>query len=345
MIAQQRIPYDASSEYAVGVDVGGTKINVGLIREAGEVVLSRSLETCAGTADTASRIMEAVDALLGDAAGRIPALRLRGIGVGTAGQVDWSEGSIRFASDLIPGYAGTPLKRLLQQRYGLPACVDNDVNVLALTEKKLGSGRGVKHLLCLTLGTGVGGAVMIDGRIVHGAWGGAGEIGHMSVDLRGERCVCGSVGCLEQYASGTGIARRMQERLARLGSDGGERVGSREVLARWRAGEPEASAVMADAFAALGSAIASLVHIFNPEVIVIGGGVAEAGAPLFERIREEAGQRAMASLFAGVRIEPAYQGNWNGMIGAALQMWEYEEIAGPESFADTGSAEREGLEP
>lgn len=321
--------YKPYSDYAIGVDVGGTKINAGIVRDSGEVLHRVVLPTLAGKAEVVRRVYDAIDGLLHEAGKRkADWLQVRGIGIGTAGQVDWADGSIRFANDLLPGYTGTPLKRLVRERYGVPVCVDNDVNVLALTERKLGVFRGARYLLCLALGTGIGGAVIAEGRLLHGAWGGAGEFGHISVDFRGAPCICGGFGCLEQYVSGTGIASRMRERLAALGVQKPPDLDARQIIARWQNGDPASAAVMEEACAALGSAIASLAHTFNPEGIVLGGGVAEAGKPFFDRIREETAKRGMPSFLRGVRIEPAYRGSWSGLIGAALQMWEAAEEGG-----------------
>ncbi|OBZ16471.1 MULTISPECIES: ROK family protein [Bacillales] len=317
--------FDPSSSFAIGVDIGGTKINSGIVTKEGEVLLSFSLSTLAGQANTVDRVQEAVEGLLAKARLQQPGIRFKGIGVGSAGQVDWKEGSIRHASELIAGYTGTKLKRILQNRFLLPVWVDNDVNVLALTEMRLGAGQGVSNLICLALGTGVGGAIVVDGRLMHGNWGGAGELGHLSVDFKGIPCVCGARGCLEQYASGTSIARRMREKLA-ASSMLDEQLDTREVIYRWQAGDPIAVDVMDETIAALGTAIASLIHTFNPELIIVGGGVAETGKPLLERLRAEVRLRSMPSLAAGVRIEAAYRGNWSGMIGAALQVWEYEDL-------------------
>ncbi|MBO9598783.1 MAG: ROK family protein [Cohnella sp.] len=311
---------NSESDYAVGVDIGGTKINAGIVSKAGEVLHSVSLPTLAGQEATSRRAIEAVERLLAERASADPKPRVRGIGVGTAGQVDWNNGQIRFANGLLPGYGGTPMRSLLESRFGMPVRVDNDVNVLAYTERLLGAGKSCKHFICLAIGTGVGGAIMVDGRLVHGAWGGAGELGHLSVDFNGSSCICGGRGCLEQYASGTSIARRMREGLAESGMPA-EGVDTRETFARWQAGDRLATKVMEETIAALGAAIASLAHTFNPEAIVIGGGVAEAGDLLFKELDKEVRSRAMASLWEGVRLEPAYRGNWSGMIGAALQLW------------------------
>jgi glucokinase len=312
---------NSSAAYALGVDIGGTKINAGLVSAQGEVLHAVSVSTLAGEANTVERVVLAIGNLLKEIQQVHPDLSLRGIGVGSAGQIEWETGTVRSASDLIPGYAGTPLKSILQEHFQLPVIVDNDVNVLALTEKYVGAGQGVAHFLCLALGTGVGGALMVDGRLVHGAWGGGGELGHMSVDFGGIPCVCGGIGCLEQYASGTSIAKRMREKLAALGVVE-DTVDSREVFARWQLGDPVATELMDETVAARGAAIASLIHMFNPTLIVIGGGVSEAGEQLFVELRKEVSRRAMPAMWGGVRLEPAYRGNWSGMIGAALQLWE-----------------------
>lgn len=316
--------YDKTSDYAIGIDVGGTKINAGIVGREGEVIAAVSLPTLAGEAPVEERIAAAVTQLFAEMRPGDPGAAVRGLGIGTAGQVDWETGAIRHASDLLPGYTGTPLKALMERRFGLPAYVDNDVNVLALAEKYAGAARGVKQMVCLALGTGIGGVIVDHGAIVHGRWGGAGEIGHLSVDYRGLPCICGGTGCLEAYASGTSIARRMNERLAASGTnDDGRPVDTRETVRRWLAGDPDAAAVMDEACAALGSAIASLIHLCNPELIVIGGGLADVGEPLLRRIEEETRRRAMPSFMSGVRLLPSSHGSLGGMIGAAMQLWEY----------------------
>jgi glucokinase len=314
--------------FAIGVDVGGTKINTGVINREGEVKFFYSLPTLAQES-VVERITQGIERLFALIRDKNEKIILKGIGVGTAGQVDWGMGSIRFASDLLPGYTGTPLKQYLEDKFGLTTYIDNDVNVLAMLEKHLGAGQGVKHMICLALGTGVGGAIMINGKIVHGAWGGAGEIGHMSVQFKGLPCICGNVGCLEQYASGTGIAKLMNVRLATHKSGIATKpLNAKEVMALWLEGDNVATEVMEEVISALGSAITSLIHIFNPELIVIGGGVAEAGDFFFSRLKQAVRQRVMPSMYSKVRIEPAYQGNLSGMIGASLQVWEYVATQG-----------------
>ncbi|MBO9610469.1 MAG: ROK family protein, partial [Paenibacillaceae bacterium] len=211
-------------------------------------------------------------------------------------------------------YVGTSIKERLHRTFEVPVIVDNDVNVLAVAEKYFGAGIGTKHLLCLTLGTGIGGAMLIGGKLVHGAWGGAGEFGHISVDFRGETCHCGGVGCVELYASGTGIARRMQ---LKSGLDSPD---TRQVVERWLEGDACATEVMEEAIQALGTALMSLIHAFNPEKIVIGGGLSEIGAPLFARLQEEVTRRTMPVFRESLQIQPAYKLNKGNMIGAAMMI-------------------------
>lgn len=318
------ISFDPAAGYAIGIDVGGTKINAGLIDEHGVIVYSNSIPTMAGESAIVDRIATVISSVLAWVKEHQPTLAVRGIGIGTAGQVEWETGAIRHASNLLPGYTGMPLKSIMQKMFAMPVYVDNDVNVLALAEKYAGAGQGVRHMVCLALGTGVGGVVFDDGKIIHGKWGGAGEIGHISVDFHGLPCICGGVGCLEAYASGTSIAKRMNELHASSRETTRDNpIDTRATVKLWLSGDPIATKVMDEAFEALGSAIASLLHLLNTELVIIGGGLADAGQPLLLRIQEETGKRAMSSFLSDTRIRLSSNGNRSGMIGAAMQLWEY----------------------
>ncbi|NIK75897.1 glucokinase [Paenibacillus castaneae] len=319
------IQYDANACYGIGIDIGGTKINCGLIRDDGTIVANVSVLTLAKQEKAILQAALAVEQLMLQLEHLGIEPKVRGIGIGTAGQVHFSDGSIRWASDLMPGYKGTNLRTQMEQLFHVPVTVDNDVNVLAVAEYLFGSGQGAANLLCIALGTGVGGALMINGNIVHGAWGAAGEIGHMSVDYRGRSCICGGIGCLEQYASGNSIAAIMNEKLSCVNSE--ELVDAKEVITRWLAGDSLAVETMQEVIAALAAAIASAIHMFNPDVITIGGGVAEAGDALLIPLRNAVRQRTMPSFYESVQIELAFMGNKSAMIGAAMQLWTYSSVS------------------
>jgi glucokinase len=311
---------------AIGIDIGGTKIRMGLVRSDGEVLHQFTLPTMAAEKRVMEQVFQGIDKMLSDCKEHHPNMRLDGIGIGCSGQIDYSSGNVHYASNMIPGFTGTPIKELVVKRYGLPAHVDNDVNVLALAEAVFGAGRKARNIICLALGTGVGGAIIMDGVLVHGSTGGAGEVGHLSVDRHGPRCICGNVGCLELYASGTGIANRYREKKEASGLNlTGSEDRSADVVARWKGGEPEAVEVMGEAITALGSAITSLIHVLNPEVIIIGGGVAGLGEPLFVPLREYVTSHAMPSMSDAASIVPAELGEGSNMVGAAIQVWIYNQ--------------------
>jgi glucokinase len=312
---------------AIGVDIGGTKIHFGLISQSGEILHQLTLPTLAPERKVMSQVISGIEEVHTQANQNFAGNVVAGIGIGSAGQINFHSGTVHYASSLIPDYTGTPIKEIVSRRFGLPVYVDNDVNVLALAEKYFGAGRGADHLLCLALGTGVGGALLVNGQLVHGAFGGAGEIGHISVDYKGPRCHCGNFGCLEMYASGTGISQRYETRWKKANPDlFCDKITAREVIARWLDGQPLAGEVMSEAIEALGAAVAGLIHTLNPQKVVIGGGIAEVGEPLFAKLREQVSMRTMPSMLASVEIVPAVMGDRSNMVGAAVQIWEYKDF-------------------
>ncbi|MCL6457443.1 MAG: ROK family protein [Gorillibacterium sp.] len=318
-----KLPFLKNS-VALGVDIGGTKIRFGLVASDGTMLCELTLPTLAAKRRVMDQVFLGIETIRLTWEERKDSRPLLGIGIGSAGQIDFASGSVHFASDLIPGYTGTRLLQLVEQRFGLPVYVDNDVNVMALAESLLGAGKGLEHIVCIALGTGVGGAIIVGGELLHGVNGGAGEIGHMSVNMLGPRCICGNRGCLEVYASGTRIAKRYQEKIELKGlNPSGALIETRQVIAQWLNQEPEAVQVMEEAITALGAAIASLIHVFNPQAVIIGGGLAEIGESLFTPLRTRIGGLTMPSMLQSVRLVPAELGENSNMVGAALQVWVY----------------------
>ncbi len=271
---------------ALGIDVGGTKIRTGLVREDGEVVKIAEIATEAeqGGSHVVSSIEGLIKAYVGQG--------IAGVGIGTAGQVGW-DGSILSATSTFPGWSGTHLQELLADRTRLPVKVVNDVQAMALGELYFGEGRGLRHLLCLALGTGVGGAIICDGKLFRGASGVAGEMGHMAIHPRGRTCPCGKKGCLEAYVSGTALSERYEERT-------GVKRSATGIMQDAGGGEVAASELMEEFLDDLSGGISSLVAIFNPEKIVLGGGLTEGLASylprLTSKVREELNP-AMAPYF------------------------------------------------
>jgi glucokinase len=247
---------------------------------------------------------------------------LRALGVASPGALDLIHGLV-FEAPQLPGWDGVPIVEVLRDRLGVPVLLENDANAAALGENRFGAGRGTRQMVYLTISTGVGGGIVIDGRVYHGATGAAGELGHMMLQLNGPRCMCGQRGCLEAIASGTGIAWRAQDLidagkaagLARLKEERGE-LDADAVADAARLGDPDAIAIWEETGLYLGVALANYVNIFNPEAIVLGGGVISGAADLFyERAEQTMREVARKEPLKYVRLFRAELGDRSGPLG------------------------------
>jgi len=313
-------------EVAIGVDIGGTKIHFAVVGRHGDIIRQHIEPTPAreGAEQIMNAVVGGIERMLRATEDGAEPLQVKGIGIGSAGQINFNTGIVEYAVDTLPGWTGTRIKPIVETRFPYPVYVDNDVNVIAVAEKMYGAGSRLRHFICLALGTGVGGAIVESGHIVRGAFGGAGELGHISVDFNGPRCSCGNYGCLEQFASGTGIARVAREMIAAQRWSVAWAPDSRSVLAAWHEGDAYAAQVMDVVIRALSAAIAGLIHTFNPEAVIIGGGVAETGDRFMDEIVRHTEARTGSAMWRAVRIVPAKVGNSSGVIGAAAQLWHYD---------------------
>jgi glucokinase len=285
----------------LGIDIGGTTVNVGLCEADGTVRGRTSLATEAsrGADDTITRIAAAVHAVSLEQGTAV------GCGVGLPGELDSARTRLARASHL-PGWTDVPVAEQLGDRLGLPTVLENDANCATWGEFVAGAGRGTRSIACFTLGTGVGGGMVIDGQLWLGANGAAGAFGHIAVDPNGPACKCGQRGCVEQYASATSIATRYG------------RGSARDAFAAAARGDADAIAAVDWACDGLAAGVANVIHIIQPDVVVLAGGVAAAGAALVDRVRAGVERRVRASWLGSVRIEPSALGNDGGWIGAAL---------------------------
>jgi glucokinase len=311
---------------AIGVDLGGTKMLVGAIEanaaRSGELpaVHYRATERSIGL--EADGILDELTEEIGRAAKARPGAA-RAVGLGIPCTIDRERGLAITAVNL--PIVRMPIRDLMRERLGAPVFIDNDANVAALAEHRYGAARGARQALMLTVGTGIGGGVIVDGDLYRGAVGAGGELGHVVVDLNGPRCQgnCPNRGCVEAFASGTAIAR--EGRLAAEGSPesvlgqrlaAGEQIDGRAVTEAALAGDGPARQVVAAAGRYLGVALASLANAFEPDVIVIGGGVMALGDLLLDPARAELRSRALSPMNQ-IPVVPAQLGPEAGMIGAA----------------------------
>lgn len=319
---------NGSASALIGVDVGSTTTSGGLVTLDGRVLAATEARTHRDGPGTA---LDLILALAGDMLARAPGLgcRVEGIGIGLPGPVDTDGGTMRKGFHRVPELSGAPLVERVRAAAGVPVFIDNDVNALALAEWTWGVGRDAASMVMLALGTGVGGAVILDGHLVRGKSGYGGEFGHVSVNFDGPQCVCGIRGCLAAYAAGCGIAagylRRSPGMDARLAEMSREEYPSdaEAVFRAAEAGDTEARAVIEEACRALGVAIGSIANGLNPDVIALTGGVLTALARFEPRILEHAVEYGLPATLADARIHFA-AGRKHETVrgGAALVLYE-----------------------
>ena len=303
----------------LAIDIGGTKLAAGIVGPAGNILARGETPTLAseGPERVLNRIFRLAENVL--AAPGVSADAIGRIGIGCAGPVDRLKGLILNPPNL-PGWVHVPLVERIEKALGRPTVLENDANAAALGEFRYGAGKGASSLVYLTVSTGIGSGIILDGKIWHGVKDGAGEVGHMTLLPDGPMCGCGNRGCLEALASGPSIARRAREALAagqpsRLREAGD--FTAADVVRLAQEGDPIAAEVWDATVEYLGLGVAAIVTILAPERVVIGGGVTQAGDFLFKPLRREVRHRVKLVAVESVPILPAALGPDVGILGAA----------------------------
>ncbi|WP_350344191.1 ROK family protein [Proteinivorax tanatarense] len=305
----------------IGIDIGGTNIACGLVEE-GQILYKTSLATNAseGKESVFNSIFKAVQMVLDNTETTIK--QIAGIGVGVPGMVDMDTGVVKLAPNLYWEYV--PVKEILEKKFKVPVVVDNDANAAALGEVLSGAGKGNKDVVCITIGTGIGAGLIINGKIHHGKSGGAGEFGHTIVNEKGPLCNCGSRGCLETLTSATAIVNKGKDILQQE-SDSilkdciveGQPLGAKEIFLAAQKGDKWCKEVIEESCKHLGMALANVVNLLNPEQIIVGGGVSQAGEALFRPLKKWVNYYSLDILNKDLSVDPAELGNDAGIIGAA----------------------------
>ena len=355
----------------IGIDLGGTQIRAAILRGA---QLYARAATLTGSDPTPERVLPRIATTVQEALEKanITLDEIAGIGVAVPGPLDNRTGVV-YSPPNLPAWTGVPLRDLLREQYQKPVFVENDANAAALGEYLFGAGQGSGDMVYLTVSTGIGGGVIVNGNILEGVNGSAAELGHMTIDWQGERCSCGNIGCLEALASGTAIARKANEAIAAgqgtellafaramlehtstipdknalprqdlstqpldenpieslvPDSEEGLSVTAQTVARAAEAGIPLARAIITSAAEALGVGLVNILHIFSPELIILGGGVMQMGSMLMEPALKIVQERAMRANLAGARIVPAQLGANVGLIGAGALPHYYQQLEG-----------------
>ncbi|MFM6971146.1 MAG: ROK family glucokinase [Rhodoluna sp.] len=305
--------------HAIGIDIGGTKIAGALVDEAGQILREKRIPT---PANDATALVKAVAELIEELS---TGEQVLGAGVAAAGFIDANQSHIIYAPNL--SWRNEPFKARLEKQVSIPVVIENDANAAGWAEYKFGAGQGYRHMVLLTIGTGVGGAIITDGKMLRGGFGVAGELGHIRVVPDGLLCGCGQHGCLEAYGSGTALVRTARE-LAESGDPAGNRLrelqklngqlGGDEVYAALVEGDEGALRLLNQLGDWIGQAVASLSVVLDPEIVVIGGGVSSAGELLLEPIRKAYLEHLPARGFRPeLQVVAAEFANDAGVVGAA----------------------------
>ena len=330
------------NKYVIAVDLGGTNIRVAAINTAGEIMrrISRPCRAQEGKEAVIELLLSAVEDVY-----RGHQCPPQGIGIGAAGAIDLKSGTITQSPNL-PGWDKVPLKKLLTDRLPFRATVfmENDANAAALGEYWKGSGEGTTTMVCLTLGTGIGGGVIVDGRLLHGADGMASELGHITIDPHGPTCNCGNTGCLEALASATAIRRRMVEALRSgqtstvtdLCKEALDTITAKMIADAARGGDAFSRHVYREMGTYLGIGLATLINVFNPEKIIIGGQVAKAWDLFIDEAKNEIANRALRVPGQRAKLLPAQCGDDAGLIGAAYLVFGSEGEKEMNQTSNTG---------
>lgn len=309
-----------SGKIYIGVDLGGTNIKVGICDEDGKLL--KTFEGPTGAEFGAEGVLERIASYSRSIVeeSEYDWEQVAGVGAGVAGFIDIPEGFVKLSVNL--NWKDVPVKKYLEQKLGKPVTIDNDANVAALGEAWSGAGAGIPNLVCYTLGTGVGGGIIINGKIYQGFNGMAGELGHMSVvpDLEAIQCNCGQHGCLETVSSATGIVRMAKDAVERGDKTSLamiQTIEAKDVFDAAKVGDEVALRIVNRAAYYIGRSMAALAVVMNPQRFILGGGVSKAGEILFAPIREIFHKYTPEHAREGVDIVPATLGNDAGVVGAA----------------------------
>ncbi|MDE2768936.1 MAG: ROK family protein [Chloroflexota bacterium] len=301
------------------IDLGGTSVRAAVVDGNGGIAgfVAGATEASQGPDAVIDRIVGVLHDSLARAS--VDVSELAAVGIGAPGPLDWATGVIHEAPNL-PGWKEVPLAARIGDAVGLPAFLENDANAAALAENQYGVAQGSRNMLYITVSTGVGGGLILDGELWHGAYGSAGEFGHMTVDFDGPLCDCGNRGCIEALAAGPDIAAWVADRIAegRSSSLGGQTDPSgRDVVEAAQRGDELATEALARAGRAVGFGIVNVAHLVNLDTVVIGGGIANAGDLLFDPLRATVRQHLLESTAPNLRLEPWSLGENVGLLGAA----------------------------
>lgn len=302
-------------KYVVGVDVGGTNIKLGLVHPRGFVIARSHFPTkpfSSSKKELIKAIADQIEKII--SSNGLKHKEVAGVGIGLPGLINFDQGIVRFLPN-IPGWKNVPLKTILERKLKLPVFVENDVKLITLAEWKFGAGKGVKNLICMTLGTGVGSGLILDNRLYRGAANAAGELGHVPLNEQGPACNCGGYGCYERYVGNKPLFAFASEIMNK------PEMTTQKMFALAEKGNKKALRFWRESATHIGNGLVGVVNLLNPELIIIGGGVSNNEKYLFPVIKEVIKKRAMSLQGSIVKIKRAKFKDDAGIVGAQVLVY------------------------
>lgn len=298
----------------LGIDIGGTAVKLGVVTDQGEILstFNKNVAFDGYKTPIIETVKVAIDEFLEKE--KLHPSDLLGIGVSATGQIDYVKGCVIGVGGNIKNWCYTNIKEELELKYGLKTTVVNDANCMAMGEKWLGRAKGYEHVIGITIGTGVGGGILVNDDILQGAIGIGGEVGHFSIDMNGLPCTCGNLGCYEQYASMTALVNKVRRESDNLGL--GKEINGRVIFEALEAGNLLLKGIVEEWIEMIAKGLISLVHLFNPQIIVIGGGVSSQEELFIKPIRDYVISHVMEQFKKNLKVESALLGNQAGLVGA-----------------------------
>ena len=302
----------------LGIDIGGTAVKIGIVTKDGEILCSNSYDVAFDNYETPIFVTVKKSIELFIEENDIDMKSVHGIGVSATGQVNSNKGTIIGVGGNIKNWCDTKIKKELEEIYNIKTTVVNDANCMVIGEQWIGKGRGYNNIIGITIGTGVGGGIVTDSKILLGSVGIAGELGHFSINSEGKKCTCGNRGCYEQYASTTALIKTVKEKYDLLGeiSFNKEHINGKVIFEELARENKKLQEILDEWIINIGKGLVSLVHIFNPEIIIIGGGVSKQEEFFIKPLRKYVLENVMKRFGENLKIEDAELGNNAGLVGA-----------------------------
>jgi len=300
----------------IGLDLGGTNLKYAVGDEKGNIIIKKIRPSLAQESQKKvfENIFSAITELKQEAAAEI-----KGIGFGTPGSVHFKKGQLIASTPNIRDWTDAPIKKTIEEKFNIPVWVDNDANIMTLAEARIGAAKGYSSVVCLTIGTGIGGGIIIDNQLYRGANFAAAEVGHTIVEKDGKPCNCGNLGCLEAYTSAPAMIKRYRQKLKRIGlMYNEEQLTTEFIFQKAKFAEDFAKEAINETCEYLGTGIASVVNVINPQIVVIGGGVADAGEEFIKKVETAVQQNALKPNSQNLKVIKAQLGNDAGVVGAIL---------------------------